>query len=378
MNAFSDMRCKAKSLGGSGYTIHGGLKSLVGAVLGAGAKASGVAHAKVSDGVKAIAVATVAAGALSCACFGLIPAAQAQDASAFPNRPVRIITPTAAGGNIDIMARSLAEKLAAAWGQGVVVEPRPGANGMIAASFVAKAPADGYTILFSHSALVQNLLLQPNPPYKLADFAPVTMLALFPIAYGVNTSHGVNSLAELVALARAKPKTLSFGSYGTGSGAHIIGAGLNRAAAIDLIHVPYKGEVPAVTDLLAGQVSSAYGSVGYMARQLAGGKVKLLAVASNERLKAFPDVPTFAEAGYAGINLPGWGGLFLPVGTPAAIVTKVNDEVVKALRLPDISDKILGMGFVPVGNSAAEFGASIKSEFEKWDNAIRENQIKIE
>ena len=249
---------------------------------------------------------------------------------------------------------------------------------MIAASFVAKAPADGYTILFSHSALVQNLLLQPNPPYKLADFAPVTMMALFPIAYAVNASHGVNSLQELIALAKAKPKTLSFGSYGTGSGGHIIGAGLNRAAGIDLIHVPYKGEVPAVTDMLAGQVSSAYGSVGYMARQLAGGKIRLLAVASSERLKSFPDVPTFGEVGYSAINLPGWGGLFLPAGTPAAIVNKVNESVVKALRLPDISDKILGMGFVPVGNSAAEFSASIKSEFEKWDTAIRESQIKIE
>ena len=321
-------------------------------------------------------------GAFTCACMGLIGTAHAQDAAAFPNRPVKIITPTAAGGNIDIMARALAEKLAASWGQGggqgVVVEPRPGANGMIAASFVAKAPADGYTILFSHSALVQNLLLQPNPPYKLADFAPVTMMALFPIAYAVNASHGVNSLQELIALAKAKPKTLSFGSYGTGSGGHIIGAGLNRAAGIDLIHVPYKGEVPAVTDMLAGQVSSAYGSVGYMARQLAGGKIRLLAVASSERLKSFPDVPTFGEVGYSAINLPGWGGLFLPAGTPAAIVNKVNESVVKALRLPDISDKILGMGFVPVGNSAAEFSASIKSEFEKWDTAIRESQIKIE
>ena len=134
------------------------------------------------------------------------PAAVAQDA-VFPNRPIRIITPTAAGGNIDILARSMAEKLSAAWGQGVVVEPRPGANGMIAASTVAKAPADGYTVLFSHSALVQNLLLQPNPPYKLADLTPVSMLALFPIAYGVNTSLGVNSLQELIALAKAKPKT---------------------------------------------------------------------------------------------------------------------------------------------------------------------------
>ena len=315
--------------------------------------------------------------AILAALTGLVhPGALAQEV--FPNRPVKIITPTAAGGNIDILARSLAEKLSAAWGQGVVVEPRPGANGMIAASAVAKAPADGYTVLFSHSALVQNLLLQPNPPYQLADLAPVTMLALFPIAYGVNTSLGVNSLAELIALAKAKPKTLSFGSYGTGSGAHVIGTALNRAAGIDLTHVPYKGEVPAVTDMLSGQVSSAYGSVGYMARQLGGGKVKLLAVASTARLKNFPEVPTFAEAGFPALNLPGWGGLFLPAGTPAAVVAKFNAEVVKALVAPDVAAKIDGMGFVAVGNSAEAFGESIKSEFGKWERAIRENQIKLE
>ena len=306
------------------------------------------------------------------------PSVQAQDASAYPNRAIRIVTPTAAGGNIDIMARALAEKLSAAWGQGVVVDPRPGANGMIAASTVAKSPADGYTILFSHSALVQNLLLQPNPPYKLADLTPVTMLALFPIAYGVNPALGVNSLAELIALAKAKPRTLSFGSYGTGSGAHVIGAALNRAAGIDLTHVPYKGEVPAVTDMMSGQVSSAYGSVGYMARQVVSGKVKLLVVASQARLKNFPDLPTFAEAGFPALNLPGWGGLFLPVGTPAAIVARLNAETVKALGLPDVSEKINAMGFVTVGSSAEAFAASIKSEFDKWETAIRENQIKLD
>jgi len=304
--------------------------------------------------------------------------ALAQDAAGFPNRPIKIITPTAAGGNIDILARTLAEKLGAAWGQGVVVEPRPGANGMLAAAAVAKAPPDGYTVLFSHSALVQNLLLQPNPPYRLAELAPVSMLALFPIAYGVNTSLGVGSLQELIALARARPRTLSFGSYGTGSGAHVIGAGLNRAAGIDLTHVPYKGEVPAVTDMLSGQVSSAYGSVGYMARQLSGGKVRLLAVASLARLKNFPDLPTFAEAGFPSLNLPGWGGIFLPAGTPPEIVARFNAEIVKAVRMADVVAKIDGMGFVPVGNSAEAFGTSIKSEFEKWEVAIRENQIKLD
>lgn len=316
--------------------------------------------------------------ALALAAFLVAGGVAAQDAAAFPVRPVRIITPTAAGGNIDILARALAEKLAAAWTQGVIVEPRPGANGMIAAAAVAKAPADGYSALFSHSALVQNLLLQPNPPYKLADLAPVSMLALFPIAYGVNTSLGVNTLADLIALARARPRTLSFGSYGTGSGAHVIGAALNRAAGIDLTHVPYKGEVPAVTDMLSGQVSSAYGSVGYMARQLGGGKLKLLAVASQARLKNFPDLPTFAEAGFPALNLPGWGGIFLPAATPPEIVAKFNAEIVKAVRSADIAEKINAMGFVPVGNSADAFSASIKSEFEKWEAAIRDNQIRLD
>ena len=306
------------------------------------------------------------------------PVAIAQDATAYPNRPVKIITPTTAGGNIDILARTLAEKLGAAWGQGVVVEPRPGANGMLAAAAVAKAAPDGYTVLFSHSALVQNLLLQPNPPYKLAELAPVSMLALFPIAYGVNASLGVGSLQELIALARARPRTLSFGSYGTGSGAHVIGAGLNRAAGIDLTHVPYKGEAPAVTDMMSGQVSSAYGSVGYMARQLSGGKVRLLAVASLARLKNFPDLPTFAEAGFPSLNLPGWSGIFLPTGTSPEIVPRLNAEIVKAVRMADVAEKINGMGFVPVGNSAEAFGISIKSEFEKWEMAIRENQIRLD
>ncbi|MBL8382637.1 MAG: tripartite tricarboxylate transporter substrate binding protein [Burkholderiales bacterium] len=305
-------------------------------------------------------------------------AAPAQAQEAYPSRPVRILTPTAAGGNIDIMARALAERFAAAWGQGVVVEPRPGANGMLAAGAVAKAPADGHTILFSHSALVQNLLLQPNPPYKLADLAPVTMLALFPIAYGVNTALGVNSLAELIALAKARPRTLSFGSYGTGSGAHIIGAALNRAAGIDLTHVPYKGEVPAVTDMLSGQVSSAYGSVGYMARQIGSGKVRLIAVASAQRLKSFPDVPTFAEAGFPALNLPGWGGLFVPAGTPPAVIARINAEAVRAVQSADLAERINGMGFVPVGNGAEAFAASIRSEFERWETAIRENQIRLD
>jgi tripartite-type tricarboxylate transporter receptor subunit TctC len=303
--------------------------------------------------------------------------ALAQDGS-FPNRPIRIVTPTAAGGNIDVMARALAEKLGAALGQNVIVEPKPGANGMIAASAVAKASPDGYTILFSHSALVQNLLLQPNPPYRLNELAPVSMLALFPIAYAVNSSLGVNSLQELIAQAKAKPRTFSFGSYGTGSGGHIIGAGLNRAAGIDLIHVAYKGEVPAYTDLMAGLVSTAYGSVGYAARQLGSGKIKLLAVASLERLKAYPEVPTFTEAGFPGLNLPGWGGLFLPAGTPPAIIKRLNEETVKAVLSADLSEKVLAMGFVPVGSTAEAFSISIKNEMIKWEVAIRENQIKLD
>jgi tripartite-type tricarboxylate transporter receptor subunit TctC len=296
----------------------------------------------------------------------------------FPTKPVRIVIPTAPGGNLDLLARLLAAKLTDAWGQQVIVEPRPGANTVLATTAVAKAPADGYTVLFTISGFVQNLVLQPNPQYKSSDLAPVSMVASFPIALAANANLPANDLDGLVTLARQQPDKLSFGSYGMGSGGHLIGEGLNKAAGIQIRHVAYKGEANSFTDLVSGEIGLAYGSAGFYGRQLSGVKVKLIAVASPRRARNFPTVPTFAEAGFPDINLPGWGGVFLPAATPEPIVQKFVSEIRKFVAMPDVQAKIYDMGFEPVGNSNTEFAQVIASDLQKWTKIIRENNIKLD
>lgn len=296
----------------------------------------------------------------------------------FPNRAIRVVIPTAPGGNLDLLARVVAEKLQAAWGQQVIVESRAGANTTLATTYVAKAPADGYTALFTLSGFVQNLVLQPNPAYKASDLAPVSLVASFPIALAANAAVPVKTLADVVKLAKEKPGSMSYGSYGLGSGGHILGAGLNKAAGVDIAHVPYKGEAASFPDLVSGRIQLAYGSVGFYARQLSEGKVKLIAVASPARLKDFPEVQTFAEAGYADINLAGWGALFLPAGTPQAVVDKWSQEVQRITQMPDVQKKIFDMGFLPVGNSSAEFARVIDSDIKRWGAVVKANDIKLE
>jgi tripartite-type tricarboxylate transporter receptor subunit TctC len=303
--------------------------------------------------------------------------AQAQEGP-FPNRAIRIVIPTAPGGNLDLLARVVAEKLQAAWGQQVIVESRAGANTTLATTYVAKAPADGYTALFTLSGFVQNLVLQPNPAYKASDLAPVSLVASFPIALAANATVPVKTLADVVKLAKEKPGSMSYGSYGLGSGGHILGAGLNKAAGVDIAHVPYKGEAASFPDLVSGRIQLAYGSVGFYARQLSEGKVKLIAVASPARLKDFPEVQTFAEAGYADINLAGWGALFLPAGTPQAVVDKWSQEVQRITQMPDVQKKIFDMGFIPVGNSSEEFARVIDSDIKRWGAVVKANDIKLE
>lgn len=311
------------------------------------------------------------------AALGLSGTAVAQDGP-FPSRPIRILVPTAVGGNLDLLGRLLAEKMQQAWGTPVVVESRAGANTMLATQAVQRSAPDGYTALFTISGFVQNLVLQPNPPYKLADFAPVSLVASFPIVLAANASLPANTLAEVLRLAREKPGSMSFGSYGVGSGAHIIGQGLNKLASVEIVHVPYKGEAPALPDLVSGQLQLAYGSTGFYARQAATGKVKLIAVASPERLKEFPAVPTLAEAGFPEVNLAGWGGVLLPSGTPQAIVDKWTQELRRIVAMPEVQKRILDMGFLPVGGSAADFARDLQSDLQKWGEVVRANKIRLE
>lgn len=311
----------------------------------------------------------------ACGWLALAGGAVAQDAP-FPSKPIRIVIPTAPGGNLDLMTRVVAEKLQAAWGQQVLVEAKPGANTMLATSAVAKSPADGYTALSTISGLVQNLVLRSDVPYKLSELTPVSMVASFPIVLAANANLPANNLVEVVKAAKESPGKMSYGSYGVGSGGHIIGEGLNKLAGVDIRHVPYKGEAAELPDLISGQIQLGYGSVGFFARQVP--KIKLIAVASPQRLKDFPDVPTFAEAGYADVNLPGWGGMFLPAGTPQPIVDKWVTEIRRIVAMPDVQKRILEMGFVPVGNSGAEFANDIAADLQKWGAVVRANNIKLE
>jgi tripartite-type tricarboxylate transporter receptor subunit TctC len=296
----------------------------------------------------------------------------------FPSKPVRFVIPTAPGGNLDLLARVIADKLGQAWGQQVMVEPRPGANTILATTAVARSAADGYTALFTISGFAQNLVLHSNPQYKQEDFIPVSMVASFPIALAANISLPADDLAGIVKLAKAAPEKYTFGSYGMGSGGHVIGEGLNKAAAIRIKHAAYKGEAPALTDLINGSIELAYGSVGFYSRQLSGGKIKLVAVANPNRLKNFPNVPTFAEAGYPDVNLPGWGGILLPAGTPLPIVEKFSKEIQRIVTLPDVQSRILEMGFEPAGNTSADFAKSIASDIKQWGKIVRDNDIKLQ
>jgi tripartite-type tricarboxylate transporter receptor subunit TctC len=310
--------------------------------------------------------------------LALMASATANAQERYPSRVVRIVIPTASGGNVDLLARAIGEKLSERWKQPVIVEAKPGANTVIATLEATRSKPDGYTLLFTISGLVQNLVLQPNPPYRLADLTPVSMVALFPIALAANASFPPKTVGELVEQAKAAPNTISYGSYGTGSGGHIIGEGLNRAAGIDLQHIAYKGEAASLPDLLTGRIALAYGSTGFYARQMSTNSVRLLAVAAPKRLKSFPDVPTFAEAGFAGINLAGWGGMFLPAGTPSEIVKEVAQQVRQIVALPEIQSKIYDMGFEPVGNSEVEFEQGLNAELEKWRAVVKDSNIKLE
>ena len=303
--------------------------------------------------------------------------ALAQNA-AFPTKPLRIVIPTAPGGNNDVLARLLGAKLTEAWGQPVVVEAKPGANTILATTAVAKSPADGYTALLTISGFLQNLVLQSNPPYKLTDLAPVSLVASFPIALAANASFPADDLAGVIKLAKQAPEKYTFGSYGMGSGAHMIGEGLNKAAGIRIKHTAYKGEAASFTDLVSGEIGLAYGSVGFYANQLQGGKIKLIAVAAPHRLKDFPNLPTFAEAGFPDINIPGWGAMFLPAGTPAPIVDKWVQEIRRIVAMPDVQQRIYQMGYEPVGSSNTEFAQFLQADLQRWTKIARENNIRLE
>jgi tripartite-type tricarboxylate transporter receptor subunit TctC len=297
----------------------------------------------------------------------------------YPSRPIRIIVPLAAGGMADILARVIAQKINEATGHAVVVENRTGGGGVIGADAVAKSPADGYTLLMGLHATQAILVHLQKLPYDPAkDFAPVVHIATVPNVLLVHNSVPANSLAELIAHAKANPDKLTFASQGNGSTGHMIGEQFKVAAGIALTHVPYRGAAPASQDLLAGHVSMLFDIVPLAVSNLQSGKVRALAVCAPERVKVLPNVPTIAEAGLPGMEAGAWFGLFAPAGTPPAAIAWVNGEARKAFAAPEIRERFAGQGaLLPLG-PPQDFGKHVAAETERWGALIRRAGIKME
>ncbi|MBP6897460.1 MAG: Bug family tripartite tricarboxylate transporter substrate binding protein [Gammaproteobacteria bacterium] len=302
-------------------------------------------------------------------------ATTAAQAQGYPNNVIRFVIPTPPGGGHDIMMRLVGQKLTERLGQPVIVESKPGATGAIAAQTVARAAPDGYTLLLAYSAFLSNLLLMSKPGYRQEDFSTVGMLALTPIALGISENLAASTLRQYVALAKTRPGQLAYASYGQGSGGHFVGELFNVAAGIETIHVPYKGEAPALQDVIGGQVQAVCASIGGTKRY--PGRIRTLAVASAERSPSYPDVPTFAELGYPGVDMPGWAALMAPAGTPKAVVDLLTKEVNEIVLLPDVKAKIAELGFDSVGWAPDRTHAFFKAQLASSEKLVRSGRVKL-
>jgi tripartite-type tricarboxylate transporter receptor subunit TctC len=320
--------------------------------------------------------ALVAAGAALLATLGNTVLA----ADPWPVKQVTVVVPFVAGGTTDIVARLMAQKLGELWNQPVVVDNRAGAGGNIGAALVAKATPDGHTILMaSGSILTVNPHIYKDMGFALKELAPVTNVASGPMVVAVNPAPGnPTTLKELITRAKARPGTLNFGSAGVGSQVHMAGENFANAAAIDIVHVPYKGEAAAYTDLMAGQVQVVVGNIGAVAPFATQGRLRALAVTSKERSAMLPDVPTASEAGMPGFENSGWFGFMVPAGTPPAVIEKIQRDTAKVLAMPDVKDKLAKAGMVPVGNTPTEFNAAINEEAKRWGDVVKNRNLKIQ
>ena len=311
---------------------------------------------------------------LACAAIG----AQAES---WPSKPVRIIVAYPPGGGIDVMARQIGEKLTGMWGQPVVVENKPGANTIVATEAVAKSPADGYTVLLTTDATFSiNPHLYAKLPFDTQrDFIPVTMLVLLQQLLVANPSLPANTLQELIALAKAKPGTINYASYGSGSQPHLSGEMLKYKAGIDLVHVPYKGISLAVPAVMAGEVQLTFAGIATSMPQLKAGRIKALAIGGPKRSPLLPQVPTFAELGYPEVETHAWFGLFLPAGSPREAVNRIYQDTRKIIEEPEFRQKqLIDKGYDVVGSSPEEFAAYIRKDSESRARAVRISGAKAE
>jgi tripartite-type tricarboxylate transporter receptor subunit TctC len=300
--------------------------------------------------------------------------ALAQDA--WPNKPVRLVVPFAPGGSTDVIARMMAQKLTETWGQTVVVDNRAGAGGNLGADIVAKSPADGYTLLFGTGSITINPQLYKKMPFDTKkELVPITNVASGPMLVVVPDDSPLTSVKDLIAQAKAKPGSVNFGSAGVGSQVHLAGENFANSAGIDIVHVPYKGEAPAYTDLIAHQTQMMVGNFAAASALLGKGRLRALAVTSKQRMPSMPDVPTVSESGLPGFENTGWFGLLAPAGTPPAILAKVHADVVKALASTEIKARLYVQGMTPVGNTPAEFVKAMDAESQHWAVVVKNRKL---
>jgi tripartite-type tricarboxylate transporter receptor subunit TctC len=311
--------------------------------------------------------------ALACA------VATAQPSPAYPTKPIKIVVPFAPGGTTDVLARILAQRMTVAWGQPVIVENRPGVGGTIGASMVAKSPPDGYTLLLGtvHHTIAQ--AVYKNLPYNFGrDFAPVSVIAMVPNVVVVNTGLPAKTISEFVSLARAQPGKLNYGTAGAGTAHHLIGEMFKLQAGVDLVHVPYKGSGPAVTDLMGGQVQVMFDTVTSALPQVKAHKTRALAVTTVKRSSALPDIPTLSETVLPGFDVGTWFGIVAPSGTPASIVERIHGEIDRMVRVPEVRRQLLEIGAEPIGNTPAQMGAQIKAELGAYETLASQIKLVVE
>lgn len=311
--------------------------------------------------------------------LGVILAPSVALAQAYPAKTITLVVPFPPGGTTDVLARSIAQKMGESWGQSVIVDNRPGAGATIGAAQVAKAPADGYTLLMGavHHTIATSIYAKL--PYDFQkDLAPVTIVAMVPNILSVNPGVPAKNVKELVAYGKANPGKLSYGSNGQGTAQHLIGEQFSALTGVEMLHVPYKGSGPLTSDLIAGQVSMSFDTITPVLPQIKAGKLRPLAVTTAARSPALPEVPTLAESGLAGFDQGTWFGVLAPAATPKEIVGKLNAEIVRILNLPDIQKRFAEIGAQPVGNTPAQMAATIKSDTEKYAVLVKKAGVKID
>ena len=319
---------------------------------------------------------------MAAALFGMSANALAQSdpAQTFPAKPMRLVVPFAPGGSTDIIARILAQKLGEAWNQQMVVDNRPGAGGTIGVDHVAKSPADGYTLIFGHVGTFGfGPSLYPKLPYQpMRDFAPVIQFAMVPNMLITHPSLPVKTVKELIALARARPGQVNYASSGAGSASHLAVEYFKLLAKVDIAPVAYRGTGPMTVSLISGETSLTITGVPPLMPHVLAGRMRGIAVASTQRLKVLPELPTITEAGVPGYESTTWFGPLAPAKTPREIVAKLNTELNRVLQQPDVLKRFTAEGIEPLGGSPEQFAAYIRAEIERWGRVVREANIRLE